>query len=181
MEELYKILCQLYSREIWKKLESCEAVRFQLRNYEYFLMTVLFIKKQKKCYWKDWRFYCIELLLFSAENLLRFFKNRSRRARVDQIDIKFVFCMKYFCGVITPLKVWRDIYSTFSSQKLLFLLVNSILKDYLNTENLSVRRCIVRVLNIKYTFVAYNLWFCDQKSKLKKILALLLETSLIQF
>ena len=37
---------------------------------------------------------------FSAENILWLFKNRSRRARVDQDDTKFVFCIKkLFFGV----------------------------------------------------------------------------------
>ena len=46
------------------------------------------------------------ILRFSAENILRLFKNRSGRGGVDQNDIKFVFCMKnWFLGFIIPLTV----------------------------------------------------------------------------
>ena len=39
------------------------------------------------------------ILWFSTENIFQVFKNRLRRARVDQSDIKFVFCMKIFGGL----------------------------------------------------------------------------------
>ena len=44
-------------------------------------------------------FLLCSILWFSAENIFQLFKNRSRRARVDQSDIKFVFCVKIFGGL----------------------------------------------------------------------------------
>ena len=66
----------------------------KLSDFEYFPITVyciLFVKA-KEMPVKKLRFYCVQFLRFSAENILRLFKNRSGRARVDQNDIKFVFC-----------------------------------------------------------------------------------------
>ena len=40
------------------------------------------------------KIHCVKFLRFSEENILWLFKNRSRRARVDQNDITCVFCMK---------------------------------------------------------------------------------------
>ena len=41
---------------------------------------------------------------FSAENLLRLFKNRFKRAQTDQNDIKFVLCIKnWLFGIIIRL------------------------------------------------------------------------------
>ena len=41
---------------------------------------------------------------FSAENLLRLFKNRSKRAQTDENDTKFVLCIKnWFFGIILRL------------------------------------------------------------------------------
>ena len=46
-----------------------------------------------------------QILQFSAENILQLFKNRSRRDRIDENYIKFVFCMKnWFWGFIIRLK-----------------------------------------------------------------------------
>ena len=64
--------------------------------YEYFLKTVLLVKK--------FAFFCIQFLRFSVENKLQPFKNRSTVARADQNDIKFACCMKnWFLGFIIPL------------------------------------------------------------------------------
>ena len=52
-------------------------------------------------------FYRVQFLRFTAESILRSFKSRSRRARVDQNDMKFVFCMKnLFLGFAIPLRTW---------------------------------------------------------------------------
>ena len=42
----------------------------KLRDYEYFLITILFVKT-KEISVKNSRFYCVQFLRFSAENLLR--------------------------------------------------------------------------------------------------------------
>ena len=74
----------------------------KLCDYEYLLINVLFVKTKEMSV-KKLAF--ISSSFFSAKNILRLFKNRSRRARVDQNDIKFVSCMKnWFLGFIIPLK-----------------------------------------------------------------------------
>ena len=73
----------------------------KLLDYEYFLITVLFVKT-KKMPVKKLRFYCVQF----CRNILRLFKNRSSRTRGDQNDTKFVFWMKnWFLGFIIPLTV----------------------------------------------------------------------------
>ena len=57
-------------------------------------LTVLFAKTKEMSMLIYSHFNCVQFLQFSAENMLRLFKNKSRRACVDQNDIKFVFCMK---------------------------------------------------------------------------------------
>ena len=47
---------------------------------------------------------------FSAENLLRLFKNRSKRAQTDENDTKFVLCIKnWFFGIILRLTHWATL------------------------------------------------------------------------
>ena len=78
-------------------------------DYEYVLVTVWFVKT-RNCQRKSLRFYCVQFLRISTENILLVFKNRSRRARADQNDIKFVFWVKNcFLEFIIPLK---NIYET---------------------------------------------------------------------
>ena len=50
----------------------------------------------------------------SAEYILRYFKNGSTRARVDQYDEKLVFCMQnLFLGFIIPLIFFSEIFHMF--------------------------------------------------------------------
>ena len=55
-----------------------------LCDYEYFLITVLFVKTKKVLVKK----LLLPIFAIFSKNMLRLFKNRSRRARVDQNDIK---------------------------------------------------------------------------------------------
>ena len=74
----------------------------KLCDYEYFLITVLSVKT-KEISVKKFAFYRVQFLRFLAENILEIFINRSTTARVDQKDIKFVFCMKIgFSGLLYP-------------------------------------------------------------------------------
>ena len=66
-----------------------------LCDYEYFLLNETSVKKS---------LFCVQFLQFSAKYILCLIKYRSRRARVDQNDIKFVFYMKnWILGFIIAL------------------------------------------------------------------------------
>ena len=81
-------------------------------DYEYVLVTVWFVKT-RNCQRKSLRFYCVQFLRISTENILRLFKNRSRRARAGENKIKFVFwmknCLLEFIGVYYTLRkhIWN--------------------------------------------------------------------------
>ena len=82
----------------------------KLCDYEYFLKTVYCIdcKNKRNVSEKIHVFYCVQFLRFSSENILRLFKDRSRRAPVDQNDTKFVFYMKnWFWGFIISLMYYK--------------------------------------------------------------------------
>ena len=64
-------------------------------DYQYFLITVLFVVKTKEMSEKKFTFLLRPIFaIFCRKNILRLLKNRSRTARVDQNDINFVFCIK---------------------------------------------------------------------------------------
>ena len=77
----------------------------KLDNFEYFLITVLFVKTKE---------ISGKILVFIASNCWKYiaaFKSRSGRDRVDQNDIKYVFCMKNcFLGFIplTPIPTNKE-------------------------------------------------------------------------
>ena len=82
----------------------------KLRDYKYFPINVLFVEKNEMSVKKfasllrpTFAIFCRYIANIYSD-ILRLFKNRSRRARVDQNDIKFVLCMKnWFLGFIIPL------------------------------------------------------------------------------
>ena len=74
----------------------------KLCDYEHFLITVLFVKTKGMSV-KKFALLLRSILYFSAVNILRFFKNGSRRTRINQNDIKFMFCMEIcFSGLLYP-------------------------------------------------------------------------------
>ena len=111
MKWLYKeivwLLWVLFMAANFDSYSVCNAIicvweSGKLRHYDYFLITVFFCKKQKRNVSEKIRVF----LQFSAENILPLFENRSWKARADQNNVKFVFCMKnWFLSFIASLRI----------------------------------------------------------------------------
>ena len=76
---------------------------WEVCDYKYHLVTVLFMKTKKMSLKKS-TFLLHPIFVIFCRKLIVAFKNRSRRAQVDQNKMKFVFCMKiWLLGFIVPL------------------------------------------------------------------------------
>ena len=85
----------------------------KLCDCKYFLTTMLFVKTKEMSV-KNSLFYFVHFSRFSVENILRLFKNTASRARVDQDDIRFAFCMKnWFLGWLVVNCLSSSIYDVF--------------------------------------------------------------------
>ena len=88
-----------------EKLRDCDNCIFS--DNRYFLITVLFVKTTEMSV-KNFAVLLCPPLWFSTEKLLQLSKNGSRRAQVDQNDIKFAFCLgNWSLGLIIPLNQIR--------------------------------------------------------------------------